>query len=425
MRIILIFTGCLYLIACSLSCKSGKNVTTAEPADLSSEHTSTTAVPVSRNIAVNSGINKFGIDLFRELSKSNDFVIFSPYSISSAMAMCYAGARENTAAEMSEIMHFDPEQESFHPAFRDLSKQLLAGNEKEGASLTIANALWAQDDFPFLDEYYEITGACYAASVQNLDFSRPDKLEESRLVINRWVEEQTRNKITELLKPDTLSTRTRLVLTNAIYFHGAWLYPFNTGNTSQGDFRTGKDQVVSAGFMKQQKPFLFYEDDNFQAVELPYKGKDLVMLVILPRELLGIQEAMTRLDYQAFASISSQMTQKTEVSLSLPKFTSGAEFILNDALKSMGIKDAFGQQADFSGMTGKKDLFISVVVHKTFIEVSEAGTEAAAATGIGMALKSAYVAEPKIFNADHPFFYAIYHKETGVLIFAGWLENPT
>ncbi len=439
MRILLIITGCFYFMACSLSCKSGKNVTTSDTDLQATEHTNITPdnpVNPEQVTEIAAGINKFGFDLFRELSESNDFLIFSPYSISSAMAMCYAGARENTAAEMNRVMHFNPDQELFHPAFGYLHELMLKGSFTKENELRVANALWAQDDIPLLDKFCKTATSRYSAKVQNVSFKRSRDVEESRLLINKWVEEQTMDKITELIKPDALSTRTRLVLTNAIYFRGDWLYPFNQNRTSQGEFRTADNQLVTASFMNQQKPFLYYADDDFQAIEMPYKGKDLAMLIILPKELLGIQQAMTRLNEKKFSTIRNHMDRvtyngttkqsenRTEVSISLPKFTSSAEFVLNDALKNMGMTEAFNQLADFSGMSENNELFISVVVHKTYIDVNEAGTEAAAATGVGMALKSGYVAEPKVFTADHPFFYTIYHKESGAIIFAGWLENP-
>jgi serpin B len=424
MRTLLLLTACLYVLGCGYSCKSGKKITTAEPAGQFSEHVGTTSVPGSEDTGIYAGINKFGFELFRELSRNNDFLVYSPYSIASAMAMCYAGARENTAAEISRVMHFDPVQDSFHPAFRNLNEQIVRGMEPEGVSLKVANALWAQDDFRFLDEYFDITGTYYTAQVRNIDFSQPDKLEESRLIINEWVEDRTMEKITELIKANVLSPRTRLVLTNAIYFSGSWLFPFDVNNTSRGDFHTAPGKVTTASYMNQQKPFLYYENDDVQAVELPYKGKELVLLVILPREVMDITEATGILDHESFTRIINGLSRKTEVSLSLPRFKSSAEFVLNDALKGMGIHDAFTNDADFSGMTGKDDLFISVVVHKTFMDVNESGTEAAAATGVGMALKSSYVADPVVFTADRPFFYSIIHKETGVLLFAGWMDNP-
>jgi len=340
------------------------------------------------------------------------------------MAMCYAGARENTAAELSKHMHFNPDQASFHIAFKDLHKQLLTGSKSKPTELTLVNALWGQHDSEFIDEYFEIANNYYSAEVRIMDFSQPEELETSRVRINKWVEDQTMNRITDLLKPGTLTIRTRLVLTNAIYFRASWVYPFDKNKTVEGNFRTSKDQKVTASFMNLNKPLFYYENVDLQAIELPYKGKELVMVVILPKELTGIQEAMTMLDYSVFTDIG-HLKYKTEVRLSLPKFTSSAEFVLNDALKNMGINDAFSQLADFSGMTRKNELFISKVIHKTFIEVHEAGTEAAAASGVDMVLKSGMIAEPKIFTADHPFFYAIVHKGTGVILFTGWLENPS
>ena len=368
-------------------------------------------------------VNDFTFSLYEQLFNKHDNLIYSPYSISTALAMTWAGARANTAKEMSKVLHFSGPPENIHNGFKSLTGQLEQVKETDLTMLVITNALWAQKDYRFLSEYTDLTANFYNAGMNNLDFGNPVTCEQSRKIINQWVEDRTNDKITELIGPGMLNPLTRLVLTNAIWFTGSWLHPFDEQTTSKGEFRLSPGTTATTTYMNQLSVFGYYEDEVIQAVVLPYEGNDIAMLVILPVKLTDLKQPGSAVSSALFYKIISNLS-RIEVSLSMPRFQSETEINLNQPLQSMGMQDAFNRKADFSGMTGNKDLFIDFVIHKAFIDVNEKGTEAAAATGVSMALKSAYMGEPIRFIADHPFYYMIYHRETGLILFYGRFIKP-
>ena len=355
--------------------------------------------------------------------------------------MTYAGARENTALQMHGVLNLpmqidtggDPvvmggpnvpvpwPQQRIHPAYRSLLDALTPG-EDAGYQLHVANALWGQESYAWLDEFLQVTQDNYGAGLREVDFV--GQTEQARQTINAWVEEQTNDKIRELLPPGILTPETALVLTNAIYFKGDWASQFDPDATADAPFHTSADETVDAPLMHQEDTFGYAEDENVQILSLPYVGDELSMVVILPKQVDGLADAAGQLSPDALSGMITGL-QEREVVVYLPKFTMTSEFGLGEVLQSMGMTDAFAfDNADFSGMNGGRDLFISAVIHKAFVDVNEEGTEAAAATGVVMGVTSV-PPPPPVFRADHPFLFVIRHNETGAILFMGRVMDPT
>jgi serpin B len=383
----------------------GKPVETGSPAD--------TATVVAGN-------TRFALDLYNRLRTAEGNLFLSPYSISAALAMTCAGARGTTEKQMAETLHFMPDGQMLHPAFSSLQSQLKQEQEKGQVELSIANALWVEKGFSLLKNFTDLTGRYYEASVNRVGFK--NETERARLQINAWVEDKTKNKIQELIKPGVLDSLTRLVLTNAIYFKGNWARRFKKDRTREEQFWMEPGTAVMVPMMNGQDDFGYLEDEMLQALELPYAGDSLSMIVLLPRSIDGLGALE---DTLAADTLTARLDaiRKREVRVSLPKFTMTSQFELAQTLGSMGMPEAFSGAADFSGMTGGRDLFISAVVHKAFVDVNEEGTEAAAATGVAMRLTAAPVSPP-VFRADHPFIFLIRHNPSGSILFLGRLTRP-
>jgi serpin B len=371
--------------------------------------------------AVVAGNTRFALDLYRRLGTTEGNIFFSPYSISTALAMTYAGAGGTTRQQLAETLHFIPDGRTIHPAFSSLQSQLKGEQEQGRLELSIANALWVEQDFPLLKPFTDLTGRYYESGLNRVDFQQDG--EKARRTINAWVEEKTKNKIQELITPGVLDSLTRLVLTNAIYFKGNWARKFKPDRTKEAQFWLAPGTAVTVPMMNGQDEFGYTEDEALQALEMPYAGDNLSMIILLPRvvdglkgldDMLSPEELSTRLDG----------VRKREVRVCMPKFTMTAQFELAKTLGAMGMPEAFSDAADFSGMTGGRDLYISAVVHKAFVEVNEEGTEAAAATGVAMRLTAA-PAPPPLFRADHPFLFLIRHKPSGSILFMGRVARPT
>jgi serpin B len=376
------------------------------------------------------GNNGFALDLYGRLRSGDGNRFFSPWSISAALAMTYAGARGPTAAEMAKTLHFDlpPAQldEAFHHLIADLHSRntpRAGSTEEPNVQLVTANALWAQAGYRLLPDFLKRIEQNYGGGLHTVDFR--DATEAARQTINAWVEEQTRDKIKELLKPGVLKGLTRLVLTNAIYFKALWAAPFKAANTRPDDFHVSQQDKVRIAMMNQTAAFGFRDGGTFQVLELPYKGDTLSMVIVLPKAVDGLAalESMMTLDNLSTWSKNLAMQR---VQVSLPKFKLTGEFELSKVLSKLGIPSAFDQDlADFSGMTGDRDLHIDAVVHKAFVEVDEKGTEAAAATAVVMEARAAMKAPPpKVFRADHPFVFLIRDVRTGAILFLGRLVRP-
>jgi len=364
--------------------------------------------------------NKFAFDLYSELDKSeNGNIFYSPYSISAALAMTYEGARGQTADEMKSVFHF-PESNILRPNFAAIYNDI---NKKDKPyKLSTGNALWVQQDYKFLDEYLSTVEKYYGGKAANADFVR--ETEKSRQTINTFIEEQTNNKIKDLIPPGILDASTVMVLTNAIYFKGTWTWEFGKSDTSEQDFKTTPTNVVKTPmmYMKNEKAKLNYADvGDLQILELPYKGEEISMLILLPTENLdSIESSLTA---EKLKEWKSQMKEDKLDAIYLPKFEFDTKYFMKETLSKMGMPTAFGN-ADFSGMDGTKSLFIDAVIHQAFVKVDEEGTEAAAATAVIMAETTA-VMQRKIFKADHPFIFIIQEKETGNILFLGRVTDPT
>jgi len=370
------------------------------------------------------GNNRFAFALFHQIQDGKTGnQIFSPFSISTAMAMVYAGARNETASQMRQTLVFD-NTGKFHAGFGRLLGQ-LNDNSKGKISLNIANGLWAQQDFPFLDAYFETVKTNYGSVLKNVDFIDNSRREATRNEINAWVAKNTNDRIKNILRKSDLDGFTRMVLVNAIYFYGAWDKPFEKLLTKTKNFTQADGSRDSVPFMNQMGMFNYYEDEKIKALEMPYNENVASMIVILPNRADGMEACGKALDYTYFQEITGSL-RSVNVSLSLPKFKMNFGMELNSTLSQMGMPLAFSQDsADFSGMTGKRDLYISKVIHQAFVEVDEKGTEAAAATAVTMSvMMSPRPVAPIIFNADHPFLFLIRDNTTGSILFMGKVMKP-
>ncbi|MCX6901486.1 MAG: serpin family protein [Verrucomicrobia bacterium] len=369
------------------------------------------------------GNTAFACELYAKLkSTAGDAnVFFSPYSISTALAMTSAGARGETDAQMVKALHFEPDQAKRHAAFCAMEANLNAVQKKGQVKLSVANSLWPQKDFTLLESFLGLIREHYGASLTPLDFRASER---ARKTINTWVESKTNQKIKDLIPGGALNAATRLVLVNAIYFKGSWTSPFKADATKEAPFRLTSGQTVQAPLMFQKKHFGYGENEEMQMLELPYAGDDLSMLVLLPRKADGLATLESSLSAANLSKWTAAMWSP-DVKVYLPKFKMTCRFGLNDTLRAMGMSDAFDPgKADFSGMDGNRDLFISAALHKAFVEVNEEGTEAAAATGI-MMRATALPRPPIEFRADHPFIFLIREKNTGSILFLGRVTNPT
>ncbi len=388
------------------------------------------AVPAGDEQALVAGNNAFAFDLYHQLLKGreSDNLFCSPASVSQALAMVYAGAKANTAAQMASSMHFTLDPASLHPAFNALDLALnsrgagAAGKDGQGFRLNLVNALWAQRGYPVTQSFLDTLGQSYGAGVRVLEFN--DQPDASRQTINAWVEQETENRIKELLPAGSVTSATRMVLTNAIYFNAAWSEVFSEDRSADGAFSRLDGSRLTVPRMSQVTDYRYASDAGWQAVELPYDGEELSMVVIVPDA--GQFEAVeAKLDARLFDAAVGAMTHK-HVSLTLPKWKVESKFRLKEQLKALGMTDAFsGARADFSGINGGiEPLWISDVIHQSFVEVDEKGTEAAAATAVVM-VGSAGPVETIDLTVDRPFIFAIRDIPTGSILFVGRVVDPT
>jgi serpin B len=309
--------------------------------------------------------------------------------------------------------------EQFHKSFGEIIKQLNASGKKGGYELAVANSLWGQNGYKFLPDFLTIVRENYGGDLEQVDFAA--QTEAARKKINAWVESKTKDKIKELIKAGTLDSMTRLVLTNAIYFKGKWESQFKPEQTQDAPFTLLGGQNINAPMMHQTGKFGYMEANDIQILEMPYLNNDLSMVILLPKKVDGVKDLEKELVSDNLAGWLGKI-HKREVQVFFPRFKMTSEFELARVLGAMGMPDAFSGKADFSGMTGNRDLFISAVVHKAYVDVNEEGTEAAAATGVTMKLTS-ISAPPAVFRADHPFIFLIRDNQTGNFLFLGRLEN--
>lgn len=367
------------------------------------------------------GNNQFAFDLYDALRAQSGNLFFSPYSISSALAMTYAGAGGSTASQMAQTLHFAQDQDKLHSAFAFLNEKLEQIQERGFFLLNVANALWTQKRFPLLEEYLALIKKYYQSDITPLDYSDPEK---ARRTINAWVAKKTGRKIMELLSPGMITPTMRLVLTNTIYFNGQWNFPFDRAQTETAPFWVTPEESVQVPFMFQKEEFKIAELDRLQMLKLSYLGNSLAMLIILPRKGVPLSDIEKALTPETLKEWSKKLWD-AKVKVYLPRFKLECQFRLSATLMSMGMSDAFDEnKADFSGMDGRKHwLYLSDVVHKALVDVNEEGTEAAAASAdlfrtIGLISRSV------TFRADHPFIFLIRENLTGNILFLGRVINP-
>jgi serpin B len=379
--------------------------------------------------ALVSGNNRYALDYYNAVRVKPGNQFFSPYSISTALAMTYAGADGLTADQMAKTLHFELPQERLHPAFNALDQQLDPVEQKIGKDspqpfqLDVANSIWGQEEHPFKQEFLDLLAMNYGAGLRMTDFKNDAK--NSRREINNWVEDQTQKKIKDLIPQGGVSALTRLVLTNAIYFKADWLYPFENNNTRSLPFTLLDGNQIETPTMsfEESHDLLYFAGGGFQAVELPYAGDQVSMLILLP-EAGSLEVFEAALDEKRLDEILNH-SQPANLQVLLPKFEFTVEYKLKENLAEMGMPDAFCEGTpDFSGMDEEGNLCIDEVFHKAFVAVDEKGTEAAAASAVVMREVSAPLEQPVLIKVDRPFLFFIRHKPSGTILFMGRLLDP-
>lgn len=377
------------------------------------------------------GNTEFALDLYARLRSAPGNVFFSPYSISTALAMTYAGASGKTANQMAHTLHMDLPPDKLHPAFAELETDLDAIEEKQQVQLAVADSLWPQIGFDFRPDYLALCKQYYGAAIFPVDFVQ--QTEAARTKINDWVSVRTQRKIPELLKPGMLDASDRLVLVDAIYFRGKWESKFDAAQTEDQPFHVSSKTSLTAPLMHQTSQFDYAEFPGLQVLEMPYSGGDISMIVLLPQNVDGLDDLEKRLTTknlnrwtQLHQLFRPGLPHRT-VQVFFPKFLIRSQFSLAETLSAMGMPNAFDRlKADFSGMDGRRDLYISRVIHEAYANVDEKGTEAAAATTVVTTYGSAPENPPPIpvFRADHPFLFLIRDNVTGSILFLGRVLDP-
>ena len=371
------------------------------------------------------GNGELAFDLYQALKKEDGNIFYSPYSISLALAMTYGGARGETAKQMADTLHYQLDQSNLHSVFNSLDIELgkrsegTKGKNEKGFRLNVVNAIWGQKDYKFLSTYLDLLAENYGAGLRVLDFINDSN--QSRETINQWVSDQTEGRIKDLIPEGSINPLTRLVLTNAIYFNAAWKFPFKPEATTNGPFHLINGGDVTVPMMKQAENFGYAKSGNYLAVELPYDGDELSM-VILMNDGGKFSDFENTLKSPAVKAIIDEL-KNTRVALTMPKFEFESEFGLKATLMGMGMEEPFRDSADFSGMSTQSDLHIDDVVHKAFVSVDEAGTEAAAASAVIVGTTS-MPPEPVTVTLDRPFVFLIRDIETGAILFIGRITNP-
>jgi serpin B len=419
------FTLCLTLFLL-VSCAAEDRVKPKSPRDVVQEvigdrNTTAMTEPVS-NMTVVEANNRFAIDFYHHLIATEEGnMFFSPWSISTATAMLYEGARGETAREIQSVFHFPTDDTKRRNSFTQIINQL--NPEDDDYELSTANAFWAQKDYPFLPEYATVVENVYKGQVTNVDFIRNSVSERKK--INEWVEEQTNNKIKDLFPEGSINSYTRFVLANAIYFKGTWVEQFEEEQTKEEEFKvndTTKVKVPMMGRTDSGATFNYAENEELQILEMLYEGDRLSMLVLLPKEdSIELLEASLTIDL--LTDLKGNL-RKTRVDVFIPKFTFNTKYDLKDKLPPMGMQLVFTPRADLSGFAGPRELFITDGYHQAFVLVNEEGTEAAAATGYVGGVTSEPPPVP-VFRADHPFIFIIQERESGNILFIGKVVNPS
>lgn len=365
---------------------------------------------------VTAGQTEFGLALYRRLGVEPGNIFLSPASISMALGMVYAGAEGDTAAEMAQALRY-PEA-GVHEGMAALLRSLPIA--AEGRRVSIANALWVQQSFPLKPSYLERIQRHYGGGAQPVDFVGAPA--QAVATVNRWAEEKTAGRIKGILQRENINDRTRLILTNAVYFKADWLHPFQAAQTRARPFRLSGGGSVPVPMMRQRGNFRLLETPSFEAVEMPYEGEELSMLLFLPKESDGLKQFEQRLDGPALRGWIEQLMarERGDLELVVPKLELDTRASLVPQLQALGMRRAFTQLAELQGMADAR-LYLSDVIHQTWLRVDEKGTEAAAVTA-GLA---EIVSMPRQFHADRPFFFVIRDNRSETLLFMGRIERPS
>lgn len=367
----------------------------------------------------------FVFDLYHELQTTRGNLVFSPFSIYTTFGMAASGAKGETAKEMQTTLHYAT---SLAPLVGDISKILTAGESTKNAPIvSLANAIWVQEELPLLPPFQQTITRSYNATIQQLNF----EIEPTAALrqINQWVSRGTQGRINQLVSAQEITNQTRLVLTSAIFMKGQWLHPFDRRVTKRGPFYTTEQHALKVDMMEVSARFPILIDQNFAMIEIPYlnssqKGPQLSMFILLPNEVQGLASIGKQLNYDNWQKWQKKLKEK-RVNLTMPKFRVDQRLDLKQTMSELGMLLAFSPQADFSGITGQKGLYINAAVHKTFMRVDEYGTEAAAATGIGMNLTSVEEPEEIVnFIVDRPFLFLVVDKTTQTILFIGHMIQP-
>jgi serpin B len=369
--------------------------------------------------------NTFAMDLYARISHREGNLCVSPYSISSALEMASAGAAGQTQQQMLSVLHWTQTPAALPHAAAALASAIKSGEAKQGgAQIDIANSLFGQQGFPYRQEFLALLSKEYAAPLQTVDFAGHPR--ESAEKINHWAAEQTHDRIKQTIDPSSLLPSTRLVLVNAVYFKADWIEKFEKRATSDKPFFVDGKDSANVSTMQQTHGFNYFQNDSMQMMEMPYVG-GCSMLVLLPRAHDGLPALENSLTADSFDTWLKQM-QPQLLRVDLPRFQIEGSFQMKGPLAELGMTDAFDpHKADFSDITTAQKLVIDQVIHKTFIKLDEAGTEAAAVTAVTAVAASVMrqkPPEPIVFQADHPFLYVLRHQATGTILFMGRITNP-
>ncbi len=416
--------GCL--AASTLAACGGRQQSTLEPGEQRSNKLRlTTAAPAQNVQQVVDGNMNFALNLYSEARAKQGNLFFSPHSISVALAMTYAGAKADTAQAMENVLHVSLPPPAYHEAFGALDLALstrgAGAKSKDGKAfrLSVVNQAWGQTGYTFLPDYLDTLASNYGAGVKTLDFAQA--AEPSRLTINDWVLQKTEQRINDLLPEGSIVAGTRLVLTNAVYFNAAWKVPFEKSDTRDGDFQLVNGTTARVPMMGQAATLGFSEVDGVQAVELPYDGDEVSFVAVMPPQ--GQFSAFeAALDVAKLKALISGLAQE-QVQITMPKFSAETDLPLAQTLENLGMGIAFSGAADFSGMAGSRNLVISDVIHKGFVAVDEAGTEAAAATAVIVG-ETSVPAAARAVKLNRPFVYLIRDRATGAILFLGRVVQP-
>jgi len=368
-------------------------------------------------------INQFGFDVFNTAGNSAKNVIFSPFSISSALSMTYCGAKVQTKKSMGEVLYLPDSVGLVSDSYSDFHRSLNSSFITDNIELFNANSIWAEKSYPFSKEYIKLLNTKFNAPFNLVSFI--NEHEKCQKEINEWVEKKTKDKIKKLIPDNVLSANTRLVLTNAIYFYGGWSKAFDKELTKKSNFFLSETDSMETDFMNTNKTLYYFENELFKAVEIPYKGNAAALYLFMPKNIGGFDNLQRTLDYKTYIEWTKNM-QEAKVQLSMPKFEIESEFELSEVLSAIGMKIAFTNNANFTGMGKNDDLKIDKVIHKAKIGIDEEGTEAAAATAVVMVRKSSIIndLENVEFKADRPFIFVLTENQNKSILFMGKVVKP-